>query len=213
MPQRILRRPAVWQLLLALMLLSVSFMAQAQRGGQTFSTIETPRATDAPGKIEVLEFFQYGCPHCRAMDPLVSKWQQQLGDDVVLQQVPVAFNQSMTAWQYLYYTLAAMNRLDLQPDVFAAVQTRRDPLNSMDRVLDWAESHNLDRDEFAAMYKSFGVAAKVKRANQLIEGYQVNSVPTFAVDGRFLTSPAQANGYQQTLDVVDTLIERIRAEG
>ena len=213
MQQRILRRPALWQLALALMLMSVALVAQAQRGGQPFSTIEPPRATDAPGKIEVLEFFQYGCPHCRAMDPLVAEWQPELGDDVVVHHVPVAFNQSMTSWQYLYYTLAAMDRLDLQSDVFAAVQTRRDPLNSINRVLDWAESHDLDRDEFEAMYKSFGVAAKVKRANQLIEGYQINSVPTFAVDGRFITSPAQANGYQQTLDVVDTLIERIRAEG
>ncbi len=213
MQHRTLRRPALWQFVLAFMLLSVALVAQAQRGGQPFSAIEPPRATDAPGKIEVLEFFQYGCPHCRAMDPLVAQWQQNLPDDVVVHHVPVAFNQSMTSWQYLYYTLDAMDRMDLQSDVFAAVQTRRDPLNSMDRVLDWAESHDLDRDEFEAMYKSFGIAAKVKRANQLIESYQINSVPTFAVDGRFLTSPAQANGYEQTLEVVDTLLERIRAEG
>lgn len=208
--QRSVARPFVWQCLLALFLLSLAVAAQAQRGNQPFAVIDPPQATETPGKIEVLEFFQYGCPHCRAMEPLVAKWAPSLGDDVVLRPIPVAFNAGMEPWQYLYYTLEAMNRLDLQAAVFNAVQTERNPLNTSARVFDWAQKQGLDRERFESMYKSFGVAAKVKRAQQIITAYNLQSVPTFAVGGRYLTSPALASGYAESLQVVNTLIDRVR---
>lgn len=208
--QRFIARSFAWQLVLAMMLFSVALLAQAQRGNSPFVVIDPPQATQTPGKIEVLEFFQYGCPHCRAMEPLVAKWTPTLADDVVVRPIPVAFNAGMEAWQYLYYTLEAMERRDLQPAVFAAVQTERNPLNTRERVIDWAAKQGLDRERFASMYASFGVAAKVKRAQQLIQAYNVQSVPTFAVGGRYITSPALANGYGETLQVADTLIARVR---
>lgn len=210
---RSVARPFAWQFLLALFLFTFAFMAQAQRAGQPFAVIDPPQATEAPGKIEVIEFFQYGCPHCRAMEPLVAKWAPALADDVVLRPIPVAFNAGMEPWQYLYYTLEAMDRLDLQAAVFNAVQTERNPLNTRERVIDWAQKQGLDRERFESMYKSFGVAAKVKRAQQIITAYNLQSVPTFTVGGRYLTSPALANGYGESLQVVNTLIDRVRAGG
>lgn len=187
----------------------VAGAAQAQQNG--YVTIDPPQPTASGNKIEVLEFFQYGCPHCRAMEPLIDKWEKTLGDDVALQRIPVAFNASMTPWQHLYYSLEGLGRLDLQKAVFNTVQTERNPLNSRDRIVAWAEKQGLDKNQFAAMYDSFGVGSKVKRATQLIKAYNLESVPTLVVGGRYMTSPALANGYAQSLDMVDQLLKRARA--
>lgn len=187
----------------------VAGVAQAQQEG--YVAIDPPQPTATGDKIEVLEFFQYGCPHCRAMEPLIDRWEKTLGEDVALRRIPVAFNASMTPWQHLYYTLESLNRLDLQKAVFNAVQTERNPLNSRDRIVDWAEKQGLDKSQFGAMYDSFGVAAKVQQATRLINAYSLESVPTLVVDGRYMTSPALANGYGESLDMVSTLLERARA--
>lgn len=213
MKQSYAARPAIWQLLVGLLFLGLAMTVQAQRSAQPFILVEPPQATEAGDKIEVLDFFQYGCPHCRAMEPLISKWTPTLGDDVVVRHIPVAFNAGMEPWQYLYFTLEALNRLDLQPAVFTAVQTERNPLNTPERVAEWAAKQGVDRAQFEAAYKSFGVAAKVKRAQQIITAYNVNSVPTLAVGGRYITSPALASGYGESLQVADTLIQRVRQDG
>lgn len=187
----------------------VAGAAQAQQEG--YVAIDPPQPTASGDKIEVLEFFQYGCPHCRAMEPLIDSWEKTLGDDVVLQRIPVAFNASMTPWQHLYYTLEGLGRLDLQKAVFNTVQTERNPLNSRDRILDWAEKQGLDKSKFGAMYDSFGVGSKVKRATQLIKAYNLESVPTLVVAGRYMTSPALANGYGESLEMVSKLLEQARA--
>lgn len=184
----------------------------AEAASEPYVAINPPQATADSGKIEVLEFFQYGCPHCRAMAPLVAKWQPNLGDDVMLIRIPVAFNPSMSSWQYLYYTLEAMNRLDLHPKVFATVQTERNPLATRDAVVEWAVKQGLDKVQFESVYDSFGVRTKVNRANQLIKTYNIESVPTIIVNGSYITSPALANGYSQSLDVASSLIERVRNE-
>lgn len=185
--------------------------AQAQQPN-TFVEVNPPQATATPDKIEVLEFFQYGCPHCRAMEPLIETWQGQQSDDVQLQRVPVAFNAGMAPWQRLYYSLEGMGRLDLHNAVFNTVQTERNPLNSRDRAVEWAVKQGLDKAKFEAMYDSFGVGTKVNRANQLIKGYKLESVPTMVINGRYMTSPALSGGYPQTLEVASQLIQKVRAE-
>lgn len=177
----------------------------------TFVAIDPPQATAAADKIEVLEFFQYGCPHCRSMEPLVESWEKKQAADVQLQRVPVAFNAGMAPWQHLYFSLEGLGRLDLQSAVFNAVQTERNPLNSRERVVEWAAKQGLDKSKFEAMYDSFGVGTKVSRANQLIKAYKLESVPTMVVNGSYMTSPALANGYPQTLEVVSSLIEKVRS--
>lgn len=185
--------------------------AHAQKDN-SFVPIDPPQATSSADKIEILEFFQYGCPHCRAMEPLVHTWQQKQSDDVQLQRVPVAFNAGMAPWQRLYYSLEGLNRLDLQNAVFKTVQTERNPLNTRELAVKWAVDKGLDKAEFEAMYDSFGVGTKVNRANQLIQAYKIQSVPSVAVNGRYMTSPSLSGGYQQTLDVASQLIEKVRKE-
>lgn len=197
--------------LAASMVVGVAGAAQEQPGAQGFVNVDPPQATAAGGKIEVLEFFQYGCPHCRAMEPLVKTWLDKQQDDVAVQRVPVAFNAAMEPWQRLYFTLESLDRLDLQQAVFNAVQVDRNPLNTRARVIEWLAKQGVDEGKAGAMYDSFGIVSKVNRANQLIKAYNLQSVPTLVVDGRYMTSPALANGYQQSVDKVDELITKVRA--
>ena len=98
-------------------------LGQAQAAGQQYVTLNPAQPSDTPDKIEILEFFAYSCPHCAAMQPMVEKWAKTLPSNVVLRQVPVAFNASMTDLQKLYYSLQALDRMDLNDEVFKAIHT------------------------------------------------------------------------------------------
>lgn len=174
---------------------------------ETYVNVNPPQPTE-PGKIEVLEFFSYGCPHCAVLEPMVAQWKQDLSPDVTFSSVPVAFNAGMKPLQQLFYTLQALGREDLHAEVFKAIHSDGKRIFTKDAIVDWAVSQGLDRSTFLATMDSFGVASKMTRADQLVEGYAIRGTPSIAVDGRFVTSPTEAGGYQQTLEVASELIER-----
>lgn len=172
----------------------------------------TPAQATEPGKVEVLEFFSYGCGHCAAIEPLFEKWIKAQPADVVVRGVPVAFNASMKPLQRLYYALEALNRLDLHPKVFKAIHQEKKRLFTKAEIKSWIASQGVDAEKFDAAYESFGVSSKASRADQLVTAYRIQGTPTVAVAGRFVTSPSEAGGYQQTLDVATDLIKQSRAK-
>jgi len=184
--------------------------AQAQNA-QGHVTLDPAQPGDTPGKIEVLEFFSYGCPHCNAMEPLVQSWAKGLPDDVVLVQVPVGFNAGMKPQQQLYYALAALGRMDLHEKVFQAIHQERKRLVSKDDIVDWVAAQGVDRNTFASAFDSFGVQSRVTRADQLMQAYRIEGTPTLAVAGRYVTSPSMTHGYQQTIDEADRLVKQVRS--
>lgn len=191
-------------------------VAQAQqfREGAEFIRLKQPQATESAGKIEVTEFFWYSCPHCNALEPSLEAWVKKLPADVVVKRVPVRFNAGMEPQQRLYYTLEAMGKIDqLHRMVFSAIHEQRQPLNTADRIADWASKQGLDKAQFTAAYNSFGVQTKVQRATKMAEAYQVDGVPMLAVNGRYLTSPAQAGSNAAALQVADYLIALARKDG
>ncbi|MEI2416636.1 thiol:disulfide interchange protein DsbA/DsbL [Orrella sp. JC864] len=196
---------------IATLLAAASFAPQALAQNATYQEVNPPQPADEPGKIEVLEFFAYSCTHCNAIEPMVQEWSRKLPEDVVLRKVPVAFNAGMKPLQQLYYTLESMGRLDLHPKVFAAIHQERQRLFSKSQILDWAGAQGLDKAKFEGVYDSFGVASKAQRADQLVQAYRVQGTPSVAVGGRYLTSPAQAGGYRETLTVADELLARVHA--
>jgi thiol:disulfide interchange protein DsbA len=206
------RRDALQQLgALALLASSVGLAwGQAQESFQALKS-EVPVNTP-PGKIEVLEFFHYGCPHCQEFEPLVVQWSRRLPDDVAFMRVPVLFGKKpLEALARLYYTLLARKRLDLHGTVFAAVQEKQLQLDKPDVVREWVKANGLDVPAFMDAYNSFGVTTQMLRADQLARSYRIDSVPTMAVAGRFLTSAAIAgNSHEGALKAVDSLIARVR---
>ncbi len=187
-------------------------LAQAQNN-QGFYTLENVQPSEAAGKIEVLEFFAYTCPHCKTMEPMVQKWSSTLLGDVNFQRVPVAFNANMTDLQKLYYTLENLDRLDLHPKVFKAIHDEGKRIFSEKEIVKWVADQGIDAQHFSDVFNSFGIQSRVARANELIDNYQIEGTPSVAVGGRFVTSPALANGYQATLTQADQLIEKARELG
>ena len=174
---------------------------------EKFVNVNPPQPTE-PGKIVVLEFFAYTCPHCAVLEPLVTKWKANLPGNVVFSSVPVAFNEAMKPFQYFYYSLEAVGRLDLHPKFFVALHQEKKRLFSQEAMIDWAVAHGVDRSQFTAAMNSFGVKSKATRADQLAKGYAIQGTPSIAVGGRYVTSPTEAGGYQETLDVATELIGR-----
>lgn len=172
-----------------------------------FVNVSPPQPTE-PNKIEVLEFFSYGCPHCAVIEPMVADWKKGLPSDVVFTSVPVAFNAGMKPLQQLYYTLEALKRQDLHSKVFEAIHKENKRIFTKDAIVNWAAEQGLDRATFLATMDSFGVTSKMTRADQLVQGYAIRGTPSIAVGGRFVTSPSEAGGYKETLDVASDLIKR-----
>jgi thiol:disulfide interchange protein DsbA len=198
----------------SLMLMSFTATSHAQSGAPTKAKyVElSPAQPTEPGKIEVQEFFSYACSHCAVIEPLLQKWMKTVPADVVVKHVPVAFNASMKPLQRLYYTLEAMDRLDLHLKVFDAIHEQKKRLFSKAEITTWIVSQGVDRAKFEAAFESFGVSSKAGRADQLVTAYRVQGTPTMSVAGRFVTSPSEAGGYQETIDVASGLITQVRGK-
>ena len=185
---------------------------QAFRSGKDYITLERPVTTEAGnGKIEVLEFFWYSCPHCNQFEPAFEQWAKNAPKDVVVRRVPVAFRDDFVPQQRLYYTLEAMNLVDkMHLRVFTAIHGEKLMLNSDAAVLAWADKQGIDRAKFEQAYKSFGVATKSKRAVQLQNDFKIEGVPSLGVAGRYYIDGTLAGSMPRALQVADALIAQNR---
>lgn len=205
--QLILRTAAIASLGLGLAFVPA---AQAQNGS-SYITIEPAQPSDTAGKVEVLEFFAYTCPHCATMEPMVARWSQTLPDNVVVKHVPVAFNAGMADLQKLFYSLEALDRLDLHPKVFHAIHRDRKRIYNFDAITDWVETQGVDRQQFEAAFQSFGINNKVKRANELAKTYKVEGTPSLAVGGRYVTSPSMTGTYEGAIAEAQRRLDAVLA--
>lgn len=200
---------------LGLLALGVPGLALAQRkpeDGKDYRSLDKRATTEAPaGKIEVVEFFWYSCPHCNAFEPKLNAWLKHLPPDVAFRRVPVAFRDDFVPQQRLYYTLEAMGKIDqLHDKVFEAIHVNHEPTNREDAILAWAQKNGLDRTKFQELYNSFSVQTRARKASQLQEAYKVDGVPALGVAGRWYTDGELANGMDHALQVVDYLVAQAR---
>ena len=181
---------------------------------EKYLVLDPAQKGDDPSKIEVIEFFHYGCPHCRDFDPLVTAWKKKLPADVAFRPVPAVWNNAQLAGlARLYYAAEITGERDkLQSAIFAAVQDEKRPLFNEEQVRDWVSGKVADPAKFVETYKSFGVGSQVQRADQLARAMKIQGVPSVGVDGRFVTSASMSGSHENTLKVVDELIARVRKE-
>jgi thiol:disulfide interchange protein DsbA len=162
----------------------------------------------------VLEFFSYGCPHCRDLDPELQAWQKSLPADVEFRRVPVDFGRQQ--WEVLakaYLTLDVLGvEQKLTPEFFDALHVKNVPLYQEKAFFDWAASKGLDRKKVEETYASFGVNSKFQRARQLAKAYNIQSVPTIVVDGKFVTAPDKVGTHAAVPPAINGLIQKARAE-
>ena len=163
------------------------------------------------GKIEVIEFFWYSCPHCNAFEPRFAQWIKAAPKDVVVRRVPVRFRDDFEPQQRMFYTLEAMGKLEaLHVKLFTAIHGEKQKLDSFDALSAWAGKNGLDKAKFAEVFNSFGVATKARRATQLQEAFKVQGVPSLGVAGRFYTDGSLASNMESALAVTDYLIGQVR---
>jgi thiol:disulfide interchange protein DsbA len=187
--------------------------ALAQGGlqeGRDYKRVETPVPV-AEGKLEVVEFFGYWCPHCNAFEPALDAWVKKLPATVTFRRIPVAFSPGQEPLQRLYYAIEAMGQVDaLHHKVFAALHVDRKRLNTESEILDWAKTAGVDTTKLGDTMKSFAVATKLRQSKQLADGYRIEGVPTLGIQGRFMTSPSIAGTPERALAVADALIAQSR---
>ena len=187
-------------------------LAQAQakkyQAGKDYQVLEKPAAVEAPkGKIEVVEFFSYMCPHCNVFEPIFNEWTKRAPKDVSIRRVPVHFLPNFEVSQRMFFSLEAMNLVEkLHASVFAAIHKEHLSFTNPDSAADWVASKGADRAKFMEQFNSFTVANKAARSTQLTNAYKIEGVPALGVAGRFLTE-GSANGLQ----IVEALVAEVRA--
>lgn len=191
--------------------LSVAAPAFAQVAGKDYTPVSPSQPTEDAGKIEVLEFFSYGCPHCNDFNPLLTAWVAKQSGDVVVKKVPVTFGRA--AWANvakLYYTLEVTgDAARLEADVFKAIHSERVNLFDEKAMTEWVVKKGVDAKKFGETFNSFGVMSKVKRADQMAQAYKVQGVPALAVEGKALVG---GHDFNEALAITDKLIAKARTE-
>ena len=191
-----------------------SVLAQARKPdeGTDYLKLDKPVPVEAPaGKVEVIEFFWYSCPHCNAFEPKLVSWIKKLPSDVSIRRVPVAFRDDFVPQQRLYYTLEAMGKLDeLHGKVFTAIHAERQVIDKEASIVAWAEKNGLDKARFQELYNSFSVQTKARRATQLQDAYKVQGVPALGIAGRYYTDGTLAGTMDRALQVTDYLVAEAR---
>ncbi len=204
------------QLITGLIVLFAAGLAQAQpTAGVEYRELSAAQPTDAAGKIEVIEFFWYGCPHCFNFEPVIDPWVKKLPKDVQFRRVPAIFNAEWEQGARAYYALEAIGEGErLHKPLFDAVHkdTKLKVANEA-ALTEWLVKQRVDSKKFAAAYRSFSVEGKVKRAAQLTQAYKIEGVPTMAVNGKYVVVTDNIKSFEQMLAVADHLVEQSRKKG
>lgn len=196
---------------LSLALVAGSAVAQVK---PSYKPLANPQAVETGDKIEVVEFFWYGCPHCNAFQPAIEAWSARLAGDVAFRRVPVGFSAMHETHARLFYALEALGELDkLHRRVFAAMHVQRRRLDKEADIAAFAAEQGLDREKFVDALRSFGVSTKARQAKALAEAYKIDGTPSMGVHGRFFTSGSLAGSNERSLQVTDFLVQTVRRGG
>jgi thiol:disulfide interchange protein DsbA len=201
-------------LLLAALILGAGATASAAAPveGKQYTRLQMPQPTEPSGKVEVIEFFWYGCPHCADFDPMLKSWVKKLPGDVAFRKVPAIFRDSWAPGARIYYTLEILGLADrLNAAVFDAMIRQKINLNDETTLFDWVAKQGVDRQKFADTYKSFAVDGKVRKAAEMTQEYGFAGVPVLIVGGKYMPS-LESGTYADMLRVVDGLIAKNRGE-
>lgn len=190
--------------------LAASVRAQgAPVEGQHYIKLNQPVPVPADGKVHVVEFFWYGCPHCNAFEPALEAWVRQLPPNIAFQRAHVAFSALHETHSKIFYALETMGLVEqMHRKVFAAIHVHRRRLDKEGDIEAFMTENGIDGKKFMEVFRSFAVASKVRQAKQLSDAYKIDGVPTIGVQGRYWTSVGLAGGPQQALRVTEFLARK-----
>ena len=179
--------------------------------GTDYTVLQSPQPVDPTGKIQVIEFFWYGCPHCNEFDPYLEAWVKKQGPDVVFKRVPVAFRDDFIPHSKMYHALDALGLADkLTPAVFNKIHVKKNYLLTPEAQATFLATQGVDKKKYMDAYNSFSTQSDLKRDTKLMADYKIDGVPTLAIQGKYETGPATTNSLPGTIQVLDFLVTQIR---
>src|SRR3954469_1727563 len=204
----------VARLVVAALMLACAAAAQAQPvSGRDYTELSPQRPISTGERVEVLEFFYYGCPVCYEAQPHIARWLMRAGPGIAILRVPAAFTESSESFARTFYTLRAMNHIArLHWPVYDNHHFDGKQLNEEKNITDWVASNGVDRAKFSELWNSPEIKAQVEAAKTALDTYQVKGVPSFVVDGKYVTSAKMAGGTREVVRVVEYLVERAGKE-
>ena len=177
---------------------------------QKYIQISNQKQTESD-KIVIYEFFWYGCPHCYNLEPTMDRIESSLGKDTVLIKIPVALRDTWEAHAKAYYALQQMKLDDdLHEKVFTEIHINNNRLDTKEKLEQFVQEKGFNSKRFSEIFDSFGTDLRVKKASRLANQYQITSVPTLIINGKYKTSGSLVSSYEELYDVVQLLIDKER---
>lgn len=200
-------------LLALLFLVSGNALAEAKqeefKEGTDYELISPPQPTSDPSKIEVLEFFWYGCPHCLHFEPTLNAWVKKKPASVLFIRQPAIFNEHWGAHAKAFFTADVLGVEEkMHADFFDAIQNKKKALESEDDLAKFFVAHGVSEADFRGAYKSFAVDAKMRQAEPLAAKYGVTGTPTMTVNGKYRISPGQAKSFDRMIAITEALVKK-----
>jgi thiol:disulfide interchange protein DsbA len=193
-------------------LVGVAAHADDIQAGKQYTVLESPVPVSEPGKIEVVELFWYGCPHCYAFEPTINAWVAKLPADVNFHRIPAMFGGIWDVHGQMFITLDAMGvEHKVHTAVFEAIHKEHKMFKTPEEMAEFVATQGVDKNQFLSTYNSFAVKGKVDQDKKLAVAYGVTGVPTMIVNGKYRFDLGSSGGPEETLKVADTLIEKERA--
>ena len=193
----------------ALSIASFTLAAAEFKEGTDYDLVNPPQATADPTKIEVLEFFWYGCPHCLDFEPDLNAWIKSKPAQVQFIRQPAVFNEVWAAHAKAFFTAEALGvEEQMHADFFDAIQKKKEKLVSEEELAAFFKAHGVAEDAFHQAYKSFAVDSKMRSAQGLAAKYGVTGTPSLVVNGKYLISPGKAKSFERMIEITNALIKK-----
>lgn len=198
--------------ILLLLLIPLAIQAAPYEEGTHYQRIIPPQATETPGKIEVVELFWYGCPHCHRFQPYMERWLKQKPADVEYRRMPVILGEHWALLAKAYYTAEVLGIVDkIHRPLFDAIHAQKRRMDNDDRVMEFFMEQGVTKEAFLKAYNSFAVDAKVRRSREMGRRYQTQATPSVVINGKYILNPDNAEGnYNTMIKIIDYLVEQER---
>jgi thiol:disulfide interchange protein DsbA len=178
--------------------------------GKDYKIMNNPQPTTSGKKVEVLEFFFYGCSHCYHLHPFMSEWERKKPKDVELKYVPVVFQDSAEPMARAFFAVEAMGKLNkMHDELFKSLYVLNADMNDEASITNFVAKYGVDRAKFGAAYNSFAVQSKITRSSQMVQSYGIRGTPTIVVDGKYAITGLQP---ERVVEVLDEVVKIARKE-
>jgi len=191
------------KILLTLFMIAVSFNSQAKDG---FITLDSPIQINSDKKVQVIEYFWYGCPHCNSLEPAIKLWKSNLPDNVEFIKKPMAFNKVWSRHAQIYEAAKKLN-INVDSDVFHAIHVEKKKMIHSYQIFSIFNKHGIDRDKFNETFNVFNSEDNIKKTKKIAAQYKLKSVPAFSINGKYVITSKSAGSEANIFKVMDELIK------